>query len=119
MRGWSSCHGPPRKGVQAMCLRDFCPVPALAHSRLQFMTDLSESAALLALHANTALPLANSTPISECSAFFGTKAFKEFCKEREAHGKNITVLFERINGVIASIRTLGKLLGQALKSRRL
>lgn len=102
-----------------MCLHDFCPVPALARSRLQFMTDLSESAALLALHGSTSLPLANSTPLSECSAFFSSKAFKDFCKEREAHGKNITTLFERINGVITSVGSLGRLLGQALKNRRI
>lgn len=68
----------------------------------------------MALHSHTALTQAMDLSISDCNRFFASKAFKDYCAERESQGKAQAALFDRINGVIVAIKSLGK----ALTGRR-
>ncbi|MGW8422873.1 hypothetical protein [Comamonas sp. HJ-2] len=71
------------------------------------MDSLTEQAAMLALHGNTPLPLANATPLSDVRIFFESKAFKDYTKQQENRSKTISTLFDRLNNIVKAINALG------------
>ena len=71
----------------------------------------------LAIHANTALPLALGMAQSEVRDFFESKSFANYRKGLEAKQKLHIATLGRFDGVIKSIGGLAKLL-HALGRRR-
>lgn len=62
---------------------------------------------MLAMYANTALPLALATSLSDAQAFFKSKTFSEFSKQQENRSKTISNLFDRLNTIVRAINALG------------
>lgn len=68
--------------------------------------------AQLALHANTALPLAGQVSATDAAEFFDSDAFKDHVKHLEFKDKARVALFERFDGVLKAMGGLGKLLSR-------
>jgi hypothetical protein len=83
-----------------------------AESRRHFQDALISQAADLALHGNTALPLAHQTFMSDASDFFESAAFGNYRKEREGAQKLAIANLLRIDGVVKAIGSLGKLIAK-------
>ena len=64
------------------------------------------------MHANTALPLAMQTFWSDATDFFESRAFADFCKEREGASKLAIAGLSRTDGVIRAIGSLGRLIAK-------
>lgn len=91
---------------------DFSHLPASQASRAHYAENLTNQAADLALHANTALPLALATHQSEAAAFFASSAFASYRKTLEAKAKLTQSYFGRLDAIIKGISGLGKLLAK-------
>lgn len=71
----------------------------------------------LAIHANTAIPLALSMAHSEVRDFFASDSYANYRKGLEARQKLAIATLGRFDGVLKAISFLGKLL-HALGKRR-
>lgn len=76
------------------------------------MADLVAQASDLALHANTALPLAYATPMSEAADFYGSSAFASYRKSLEGQQKITQALFGRLDGLAKQVNVLAKVLAR-------
>lgn len=64
----------------------------------------------MALHGNTAYPLALSMGMSEVNEFFDSKAFGNYKKTQESRQKVSVTLITQFNSVLGAMGGLGKLL---------
>lgn len=76
-----------------------------------------DRAATLAVHSNTALPLALQTAISDVDDFFASKTFKDFSESKKNQAKNTTAMFARLDGISKAIGALIKTVGQSGRVR--
>jgi hypothetical protein len=81
------------------------------------LAELINQSAELAIHANTALPLALSMARSEVREFFESTSYSNYRKGLEARQKMSIAVLSRFDGVIKSIGGVGKLL-HAIGKRR-
>lgn len=89
---------------------DFSPLPVSPTFRAAYLEDLINQGADLALHANTALPLAHATHMSDVADFYQSSAFGNYRKSQEGRQKMAMAILLRFDAVMKQINGLGKVL---------
>ena len=89
---------------------DFSQFPVSQGQRSGYLADLITQVGELAIHANTALPMALATPLSAVRDFFESNAFANYRKSLESRQKLSLAILQRFESVIKSMGGLGKLL---------
>jgi hypothetical protein len=93
-----------------MLRRDFFLMPVSHRYRNDYLEDLINQGASLAIHSNTSLLQAHQMPMCDIVDFFRCTAFDGFRKSEESRLKMAVAMFGRLDAVIKQIHGLGKVL---------